>query len=212
MALGPFLTNEFGDRYLYEVNRSAFNKVGSDALYGQIFGKELFQKDTLNIIIGTDSGLLPNYVLKRGIPDGSRFIFVELPHVIDRIKDTIPLAKHKNKLALVAYDNWRATADKFELTNYVYIGEVVLRQSVGAIDKNIGDYSQIYWRVSQELNQLVWTKKASLGTAGFTIRQLENLAENQHSSICLKDAFAGKTAFLLGGGPSLDEVLLLEEG
>jgi len=207
VKLGPFVTNEFGERYLYEVNRTAFNKVGSDALYRQIFGDELFQEDTLHIIIGTDSGLLPCYILQHGISAGSRFLFVELPHVIDRIKDTIPLAKHKNRLALVACDNWQAAAEQLELTNYIYIGKVVLRQSVGAIDANMVEYPEFHWRVSQELTQLVWATKASLGTAGFTIRQLENLAENRHSSICLKDAFAGKTAFLLGGGPSLDEAL-----
>jgi len=207
IKLGPFVTNEFGDRYLYEVNRTAFNKVGSDALYRQIFGNELFQKDTLHIIIGTDSGLLPRYVLKQGIPDGSRFLFVELSEIIDRIKDPMSLPNNKRRIAIIGYDNWKRTAEQLELKNYIYIGKVVLRQSVGAIDGNMPEYPKLHWRVSQELTQLVWATNASLGTAGFTLRQLENLAENQHSSICLKDAFTGKTAFLLGGGPSLDEAL-----
>jgi len=207
MTLGPFLTNEFGDRYLYEVNRSAFNKVGSDALYAQIFGEALFQEDTLHIFIGTDSGLLPSYILKHGIPQGSRFLFVELPGVLDRITQTSSTVLNGQKICFTTYDDWKNTAEQLHLTDYIYINKAVLQQSVGAIDANIPKYRELHWVLSQELTRLTWETRTSLGTQAFMICQLENLAENRHSSSSLKDTFQGKTAVLLGGGPSLDEII-----
>jgi len=207
MMLGPFVANEFGDRYIYEVNRSAFNKVGSDALYAQILGDRLFSEDTLHIIIGTDSGLLPNYVMKHDVPNGSRFLFVDLPAVLDRIEQTAPSAWSDQRINFTTHDEWKQTAEQLHLTDYIFINNVVLQQSVGAIDANIPEYHELYWALSEEVTKLTWETQASLGTQTFMIRQLENLAENHHSSSCLKNAFQGKTAVLLGGGPSLDEII-----
>ena len=207
MMLGPFVTNEFGDRYIYEVNRSAFNKVGSDALYAQIFGEGLFQEDTLHIVVGTDSGLLPHYVLKRGVPDGSRFLFLELPAVLDRIKQSSARNLKDQGIELTTYEDWKQAAEQLHLTDYVFINRIIMQQSVGAIDANIPAYHELYWTVCEELTRLTWETQASLGTQAFVLRQLENLAENRFSSLCLENAFNGKTAVLLGGGPSLDEII-----
>jgi tetratricopeptide (TPR) repeat protein len=57
------------------------------------------------------------------------------------------------------------------------------------------------------LTKITWETHASLGVQTFMIRQLENLAENRVSTSCLKNAFKGKTAILLGGGPSLDHII-----
>lgn len=205
--LGPFLTNDFGDRYLYEVNRSAFNKAGSDALFRQMFGEGLFQEDTLNIVIGADSGLLPNFVAKRGVPDGSRFLFVELPEVIDRLGQSAFLGLNSQGIELCTYDDWKGAAERLDLADYLYINKVSLHQSVAAVDANLHSYRELYWTVSEELTRLTFDFQASLGIQGFLVRQLENLAENRHPSLCLQNAFKGKTAVLLGGGPSLDEII-----
>jgi hypothetical protein len=207
VLLGPFVTNEFGDRYLHEVNRSAFNKVGSDALFRQIYGDRLFQEDSLNIVIGTDSGLLPSYVLKRGVPDGTRFLFIELPAVLDRIKQS-PFFHLKNqRMEFTTYRNWKKAAEQLYLTDYIVINKFQLHQSVGAMDANILAFHELYWIVSEELTKLTWETHAALGIQNFVVRQLENLAENRHSSLCLKNTFKGKTAILLGGGPSLDDII-----
>jgi tetratricopeptide (TPR) repeat protein len=205
--LGAFVTNDFGDRYIYEVNRSAFNKVGSDSVHGRLFGKRLFQEDSLNIVIGTDSGLLPNYLLKHGIPEGSRFLFVELNEVIDLIGQSHLLKWKREGIEVTTYDSWKEAADRLDLTSYISINGVVLEQSVGTRDANIMEYRNLYWAVCQELTRLAWETSASLGTQAFVVRQLENLAENRIPSSCLKDAFKGKTSVLLGGGPSLDEII-----
>ena len=206
-TLGPFLTNDFGDRYLYEVNRSTFNKVGSDALFRQILGERLFQEDTLNIIIGTDSGLLPGYVAKHGVPDGSRFLFIELPEVIEYIQQSALFELISQTIELCTDDDWEKAAEKLHLTDYLYINKVALQQSVGAMDANMPEYRDLYWRFSEKLTKLIFQTQAILGVQSFVVRQMENLAENRTSSSCLKNTFKEKTAVLLGGGPSLDEII-----
>jgi hypothetical protein len=205
--LGPFLTNEFGDCYLYEINRSAFNKAGSDALYGQIFGERLFQEDTLHIVVGTDSGLMPRYVLKKGVPDGSRLLFVEHPAVLDRLNQSVLRDIQHDRIEFTTLENWKKAAENLHLTDYIFINNVVLRQSIGAMDANIPAYQDFYFTISEQLTRLTWETQANLGIQSFVIRQLENLAENRHPSSCLTKAFEGKTAVLLGGGPSLDEII-----
>ncbi|NIA08756.1 MAG: DUF115 domain-containing protein [Nitrospiraceae bacterium] len=207
IMLGPFIKNKFGDRYIYEVNRSAFDRVGSDTLYRQILSKAFFQEDTLNIVLGTDSGMLPKYVLKHGVPKGSRFLFLELSEIIERINQSVPLDLNPQEIVIATYHNWKQEAEKFNLTDYIFINRVLVQQSVGAMDANIPEYNELFLALSEELNQLVWGTQISLGTQAFVERQLENLAENRISSLCLKDAFKGNTAVLLGGGPSLDEII-----
>ncbi len=207
VIFGPFVTNKFGDRYLHEVNRSAFNNVGSDALFGQVYADRLFQEDTLNIVIGTDSGILPDYVAKRGVPDGSRFLFIELPAVLDRIKDSTVLHLKNQPIGFTIYNNWKKEVEKHHLTDYICINKFRLHQSVGTMDANIAAYRELYWTVSEELTGIAWRTRADLGIQSFVMRQLENLAENHHSSLCLKNTFRGKTAVLLGGGPSLDNII-----
>jgi len=72
-SLGSFLTNDFGDRYLYAVNRNAFNRIGSDALYRTHFGERLSAEYQFTIIIGTDSGMLVRTSSIRGYRQGRAF-------------------------------------------------------------------------------------------------------------------------------------------
>jgi len=57
-----FLTNQFGDSYLYDVNRHSFNQVGATATFEKTYADTLSAPGTFYLIVGTDSGL-------RGRPD-----------------------------------------------------------------------------------------------------------------------------------------------
>ena len=207
VPLGTFLTNRFDDRYLYEVNRNTFNRIGSKALYRSRFGESLRRENTLNIIFGTDSGLLPTFLLQHACPAGSRFLFLELPEVLARLPEVLPLPPEGGAVAVVSCDNWREEAEKMELIDYLFVDGLRLFQSFAAEDDSLGIYRPHYWQVHQELEALAWETNANLGTEDFILRQLENLGENRHPATLLNGLFSGKTAVLLGGGPSLDQML-----
>ncbi len=206
-SLGPFLTNNFGDRSLYEVNRNVFDQVGAEAVFYKHFGKSLLRENHFYLLAGTDSGLLLRHLLKRGLPEGSRYIFVELPLVLAALRQEGLLEDLPERIAVVEVQELPEQARAFQFQNYVYLEAAELRESLAAIDGNLASYREL-----SELS-MSWMKKeafkisANIGIASFMVRQLENLAENRLPAVMLKDSFQGKTAVLLAGGPSLDETL-----
>lgn len=68
-TIGHKETNQFGDLFFSNLNSITFNKFDSFDVYDAEFSKVLFDDDKLYIILGTDSGLLPKYIIKKGVSD-----------------------------------------------------------------------------------------------------------------------------------------------
>lgn len=202
-----FLTNDFGDHYLHEVNRDAFNHIGSDAVFRRQYGEKLWREDSLNVIAGTDSGLLVRYVLKHGLPDGSRFLFVELPELLPLVRQQLADLEPDRRLAIITSEELKDQVEPFNFQDYAYLGNIETVQSLGVLDAYLPDYRTLYWDTKKEVDAFVWQVNFQTGSQVFVQRQIENLAENRIPAADLKDKFKGYTAVLLGGGPSLDEVL-----
>jgi len=199
-----FLVNEFGDRYLYSVNRNTFNMHGSDSLYRSLIGDKLFQEYQLNIIIGTDSGVFPRYVAKNEIPAGARYIFVELPTVLEALRQESVLDELPPEISVVTLDQLMEQAEKYQLTEYVFLDAVRVQESAASGDANLPEYRELSWCVNREVTDAKQQTWSTTYSAQFTHRQLENLTENR-VAFCetLMGAFAGRTAVILAGGPSL---------
>ncbi|MBT1075259.1 6-hydroxymethylpterin diphosphokinase MptE-like protein [Geobacter grbiciae] len=206
--LGPFLVNDFGDRYLYQVNRNAFNSIGSDSLYASTYGESLFAEYQFNIIIGTDSGVFPTYVVNKGIPSGSRYLFIELPEVIERLSEEGILKELPPEVIIATPDTWEEIATDLQINEYVFIDAVRVNESIASSDANLPEYRDISWNINLNVRTLVNETHASINCTQYILRQLENLAENRVAfSRTLVDTFKGKTAVILAGGPSLREAL-----
>jgi hypothetical protein len=206
-TIGCFLTNSFGERYLHAVNRATFNKFGAPAVFRQHFGGGLWNEDTLNIIVGTDSGLLVEHVNNHGVPPGGRFIFIEPPELLSVVRARFAEGELDKRIALCTPDDWKKIAQEFELQNYLYVEKLRLLLSVGAADAFYPSYRDLYRLVKSHLDSWIWMLRGQLGSATFIDCQLQNLAENHTPAIGLRDAFIGKTALILAGGPSLDAIL-----
>ncbi len=206
-GIGPFLVNEFGDRYLYDINGPAFNKAGSSSVFSKHYGNELFAENSLYIVVGSDSGLLPQFVVDTGVPEGSYYLFIEPEEVLEKVYAVVPEGGFHKKIFMTSHENWLACAEQLSCQNFVYLGQLKFSQSFAALDGRYSPYLPLSTLLKEELDKLSWQLQASIGTRLFLIRQLENLAENQVSAARLKDAFRGRTAVVLGAGPSLDECL-----
>ncbi|MCB1789029.1 MAG: DUF115 domain-containing protein [Gammaproteobacteria bacterium] len=203
----PFLVNAFGDRYLYDVNRGSFNQIGAANLFRQRFGEGLFAEDSLTIVVGSDSGLLLRHVAQRGVPDGSRFLFVELPALLPTIAAEVDTESLDDNCLLTDNDDLSAMLKDIRFGDYANIGNVRLIESLAATDDFFGEYRALYNTIQQQLDSILWVHNVQLSNPSFVSRQLENLIEQHVPAAVLRGAFAGKTAVLLGGGPSLDELL-----
>jgi len=204
---GSFLVNSFGDRYLYEVNGSAFDKVGSEISFSKHFGKEIFAENSLYVISGSDSGLLPQYLVKQGLPEGSYYIFIEIPGVLARLKSLIPKQGFHKKIIMTTEEEWLSRAKEIEFQNFVYLGNLKFLLSFAAADGRYSEYLELSTHLQEELEKIRWGLNAELGAELFHQRQMENLSANRLSAVHLHGTFNGKTAIVLAGGPSLDAAL-----
>lgn len=198
----PFRTNRFGDRYLPGVNGERFEQLGAETVFAQQFGADFFQPGTFYLVIGTDSGLLPHYVLRRGLPEGSRYLFVELPEILPRIDRS-----DSPDILYVTPEDCRKRLERLGINEYVFADKVRVISSCAAEDGIWEGYRETGRRLRQEVFRFIWDTKGSLDLEVFIRRQLENLAENRVSANLLRGMFRGKTAVLLAGGPSLDDVI-----
>jgi hypothetical protein len=130
-----------------------------------------------------------------------------LPAVIEALRAEGGVQDLPERIRVVSLQEAWTQAEDFQLQNYLFLSAVALRESLAAMDSYLPDYRELTNHLSEQLQAIEWAVRGGLGCKDFILRQLENLGENRIPAIHLKGKFAGKTAVLLGGGPSLDEIL-----
>ena len=204
LAQAVMLENQFGDRYLHPVNGATFNQVGAKLFYQSHFAGNLFIEDTFYLIVGTDSGLLPRYIAEAGSAKGSRYLFIELPAVISKIRED--LICH-DQFYFAHGENWQQVAKEKAIENYLSLDQTRLLRSIAVLDGHLLDYRYLSQQVEHEYQALCWKVRVSFAGFTFIQQQLQNICENQVPALAFANAFKGKTGLLLAGGPSLDEAL-----
>ncbi|WP_446810073.1 6-hydroxymethylpterin diphosphokinase MptE-like protein [Methylomonas sp. 2BW1-5-20] len=205
--LGPLTINSFGDSYFFNLNRHAFDKVSAGALFDTKFGEILFKEDELNIVVGTDSGMLLRYIQSRPLPKGTRYIFIEPDSVLLALKAYDLLGELDERIVCVNPDDWPRALQNFKVADYFYIDAVKSVNAFCAEDDFINEYAELSWHITEVLSQLNWRYSAELGTEAFMSRQIHNVADNRMPAKLLAKAFSGRTVAILAGGPSLDQAL-----
>jgi tetratricopeptide (TPR) repeat protein/uncharacterized Rossmann fold enzyme len=207
LDLGPFLNNEFGDRYLYAVNHDVFNAMGSKDVYRHRFGELFSAPNSLFVVIGSDSGLLLNYLNGLALSVGSQVLVLELPGVLARLSEVVDLDGLNEKISFVSCESWEAQLDLLDFPPYVYSGRIEVVKSLAVAESHFAPYGEMYWDIRGRIDHKIWRVRVELGAEVFVRCQLDNLAEDRHPAFCLKELFPGKTAVILAGGPSLDKAL-----
>ncbi len=200
------VTNHFGDRYLYEVNRNTFDQFGAQNVFQQQFQSSFSEADKLHIIIGTDSGLLPEFVHRYGNPS-NRYIFVEL----EQINNALNYGNVSNPIAtnisITDRKKFWADAKSHLIDSYIYQESLLFWESFGARNDFIGQYHELAATIQREIKSRAYELSASLGSRSFLECQIDNMADNRYPAKIVENLFPGKTAVILGGGPSLDEFI-----
>lgn len=202
-----FVRNAFGDEYLYEVNRNAFDREGSNAIYNRMFDPGLRQQDALYLVVGTDSGLLLEWLLREELPEGSRYLFIEPAVLIDSIRSRFPQLAELPRVRLETPESWAEQQQAFQFQDYAYLERIRTIQSVAAADAHLAEYRRISWEIDAFVKAFTWRTEYKVGSQTFVQTQIVNIPDNRTPASILKGCLEGKTAVLLGGGPSLDELL-----
>lgn len=199
-------SNSFGDRFLAEINQETFARQEAASVFARQFADSFAREQTLYIVIGSDSGLLIDYIQQSPLPRGSRYLFVE-PEAIKQTLAEVLRPLQNERVRVCGPDDWFGTAQDLGLDTYCYTGNIQLLRSLGADGGPYSEYRRTFKRVEQELAQQRWKLEIDTGLHLFIKNNLANLADNHIPASILIDAFKGKTALIMAAGPSLDGVL-----
>lgn len=206
-GLQPELTNAFGETYLYGVNGSLFANIDSSTIYSKRFHKKYLKETSLYIVAGTDSGLLISYLLKDGIPKGTKLIFVELDEVAKWIQSNQTLPELSSSVAITTLDDLTNQLSLFNVEDYSNIDGIFSIQSYAALDFHYHPYQGLELEVRKLLEKIHWNNSISLKNNIFFENQLINIQDNINHASALYNKFPDQKALLLAGGPSLDDAI-----
>lgn len=206
-----FVTNDFGDTYLHSLNGNTFNRFGADTLFLETYGDSIFQENHLYFFIGSDSALLPAYIERKGIPKGSRYIFIEPPQILDKIASI--KTEWSKKIIFSSPENAIDMAEKQGTLGALYYAlssKLVSYSSLACHNKTNSFYIKIKADISDQLNTY-WRAVHTIHTAADGKLHIQaafiNSSDTIRNATFLKELSrftAGKTAIVLAGGPSLD--------
>ncbi|MEO5378798.1 MAG: DUF115 domain-containing protein [Magnetococcus sp. DMHC-6] len=206
-TFGSFLVNQFGESYLPAINGEVFSQMGSDNLFQSHYNDLLEKKDALYILVGTDSGLLLHYILKQKKQEGTRYLFIEIPQVIHKIRQPPYPTTLPPHVAVCTLESWLKQAEDFSIKDYFYLNTIQIIKSLAVMDAFHPEYVHLWNQFQEQYVKIIFNFNMEIGSQTFMIKGLENLAENRHSSALLNALFQGRSAVLLAGGPSLDDSL-----
>lgn len=204
---GPLTHNTFGEAYFYNINRVSFTKIDSENIYSQSLPASFLDASTFNIVIGTDSGLLPKYLARKGIPNGSRYIFIEPASVLRQLQKHHLLPEPSYNLIICTPDEWEEHAIDCAIEKYFYINAVTSYNAICVREGNVFEYTELSWLITERLGQLNWEHAMTLSGEAFIEQQLKNLADNVYPASLFRKRFEGQSVIILAGGPSLNDVL-----
>ncbi len=205
--LGPFITNSFGDHYLYSLNRRTFAEEKASDLFRRHFGDAFTKRDTLIVFIGTDSGLLLEYAASQPRIDGLRIVFVELPEVIERLAERGLPAAMPEHLSLCTRDEFWQQKESFDFDDYIFMRRFVLLASFAVTSAALPEYLDLNSALHQEMQVTFKDLADDVTRKEHLTPWIRNLVDLENSLSLLENAFAGRTAVVLGAGPSLDRLL-----
>lgn len=197
-------TNKHGENYIEEVNKLSFDKLDSQSVFLDLY-KESFEENKVYVFLGSDSGLLIKYFQKNHV-EGCKFVFVERPEYIEFVKQQCEDVEFGKDIFLMS------TAEfTFNVLNELFI-EYVLRASFNlmkslAVQDKHPEYYELWKKYVEEIKVFSTGELGNLDSRGFMDVQLETVCDLAKPISTIKDSLKGQQAILLGGGPSVDNVL-----
>ena len=173
-----FLRSSFNEDYLYSINRNSFNKEPSASIFKRLYKDKLEKEHSFYIVLGTDSGLLLDYILQQEAPDDSRYLFIELPQVIEKLEGKYNLDDLPEHIDICPLEQWQDKAGEFGIELYLYKDKCRYIKSLAAIDSYLPAYNNAILSFEQDFQSLRFFTRATLAVSPFMGTQLQNICEN----------------------------------
>lgn len=196
-------TNKFNETYLIDVNGTTFQNTPSEILFKKFFSA--LKDNYLLINIGTDSGLLVDYIDKTTHDKNVTHIFIDYSDVIEYVNQNYEY--DKTKIKLFSFDDDFETIEEFIKQNnpaFYITAEIYLSKALCVIDSNI-DYNEKFTQILEEFNSFMAKRGYTFFDEIFTNTNITVQAFLDNSLATLEKSIENIPALVLGGGPTLDE-------
>ncbi|VEE63427.1 Uncharacterized protein conserved in bacteria [Shewanella putrefaciens] len=202
--LNTFSISRFNEIYLPSVNRNVFETLDSKTLYKRHLNYDFNAQDQLHIFIGLDSGLLANYILNQPLSLGCRYLFVELPEILELL--SIELTEtQKKQVDIVSPTDFEKILESDALNIFIEKDQFTIHMSLASRAQHLVAYTQLKQELTDRVEKLRFTRQIGFNQQIFVNVQLSNIADNRFPASVLRNQFAGKTCVVVAGGPSLDQ-------
>lgn len=202
-----FIENQYGDRYIARLLDDVLAFTSAEFEYKRRFGNDIFKENTLYAVIGTDCGLLPDYLIKNGLPKGSRYIFIESDDILPLIDKKHISGELHERIVICNNEEWPSAVRGMTLSNYAYTGMISIVRSISARVQSNTEYAILSDFVTRDLNHIHWMFSSQFDEHVFIRTALANIPENRIPVIQLRNLFEGRSAIVMAAGPSLDELI-----
>lgn len=195
--------NQFGEQYSPEINGQLFEAMPSESVFARFLPEGFIQKNILGIVIGTDSGLILNYLKYKAKKNNSIYICIDKLEVVTHLKE---LGWQDTEHVKLFDDNFQLkyllSIDEYKYRKYVVEKRVFLLSSIAPVDKKL-DYNELLGEYKQQFNFLSMFVATEKNSKLFIDSTLRNFPDMLHHVGIIKNKYHGRTAVLLGGGPSV---------
>lgn len=201
-------TNTFDEIYFTDANGFLFKDQLAQNVFQRYFADSFDKEETLYVILGSDSGLLPFYLLQRfsGERKGRKFIVVDYQSVFDQI-GTERFSELPSWIECYPASFPISALGQLEI-EYIAASRTQLIRSMAVLDAKPGTFYKLLAEHFEDAYQaFVFAENVTSVTRSFVNAQLMNLHANRFPVTNFQGDLQGKSVLMIGGGPSFDENL-----
>lgn len=194
--------NAYGEEFYEELNGKIFTNSSSKTVFERYFKDSFDVEYQLNLIVGTDSGLLPKFIYEkyRDNKKGRQFVFFEQPEVIEKVD--FSYLPDWISIEPAGVDLKELSADWIE---YMMTKRIGLYKSIAVIDEISTEIKSLWVLIKDQYSRLQFSDLANNHTKPFVEAQLKNFPRNNFPIKQIKNRLKGQKAIMIAGGPSLDQ-------
>lgn len=206
LALKTPIVNAFGDRSFEAINGLTFAKQAAKDVLSPYYQSLLTEKEGLFLIVGTDSGLLYDFIKNNETHKNCTFIFIEFDDVLEAINLTPQAdALWEQPIRIVTQDfNFGILSHEFN--SEIIRKKIHLIKSVAVMDANADSpYHQLWRDFEVKFTGYCMSEYNALSSRVFQEQAVLNAADNIIPAIDVLKTLDGREVVILGGGPTLDD-------
>jgi len=204
-------TNLFGERYFQEINHSAFEKSSAEDVFRPYYQEYLDESEAIYIVIGTDSGLLKQYLEENLKHRFCQFVFVEFDEVLEVLElgvDEFESLTDKDRQVWLFNQDFAPSQLNRAFGHYVIRRRIHLIKSLAVMDAKPGTpYAELWERFEVLFKTYLSAEMNSQSVKVFEEQRQLNVADNVIPAVELGPCIEGRDAVILGGGPTLDDAI-----